>query len=65
MITAAQKAELAALGYVIEDMGQEYGPEFEGAFRWLNTQTDDFQDGAESWSIDAAWDLAFEHANSH
>lgn len=34
-ITAERIAELKAKGYFVEDMGQEYGEEFAGQYRWM------------------------------
>lgn len=55
MITAERQGELEALGYMVEDMGVVYGPEFNGQFRWINTLTSEFQDGDVSYSSAEAW----------
>lgn len=64
MITAARKAELVALGYYVEDMGETYGEDFEGQFRYMNNiDPDIFQDFDTSDSADDAWIAAndFDH----
>lgn len=57
MITQERKDELTAAGYVIEDLGAEYGPQFEGMFRWLNSTHPRNWDGygCECFSEDEAW----------
>lgn len=42
--SAERIEELKAKGYIVEDMGLVYGPEFNGQFRWINETTNDFQD---------------------
>lgn len=54
-ISAARIAELESLGYYIEDMGAEWGEEFAGQYRWMNDETDEFQDCDTSCSIEDAW----------
>lgn len=55
MISQETKAKLIARGFYVESMGFEYGPEFEGQYRWMNSITNDFQDSDTSDSEDAAW----------
>ena len=50
--------ELKAKGYIVEDMAAEYGPEFNGEFRWLNLVTQDFQDWGTSDTEADAWVVA-------
>lgn len=47
-------------GYVIEDMGQEYGSNFEDLFRWMGPN-DEFQDDAPSYSYEDAEEALFQH----
>ena len=47
--------ELKAKGYFVEDMGQEHGPQFEGQYRWMNSETLAFQDGDVSYTEVEAW----------
>ena len=54
-LTTERKAELTAKGFYIEDMGKEWGSEWEGAFRWMKKDSHEFQDGCESWSEESAW----------
>ena len=61
MITQERKKELANDGYYVEDMGEVYGEDWKGEYRWMNTGSDDFQDHDTSDSEDAAWLLASEH----
>lgn len=49
------REELKALGYYVEDMGKEYGSEWEGQYRWMNKITGDFQDSDTSDSEEEAW----------
>lgn len=58
MATAERIEELKSAGYVVEDMGAEYGAEFAGQYRWMNTVTGDFQDWGTSESEAEAWDDA-------
>lgn len=58
LITAQRKAQLTALGFYVENMGQEHGSEFEGQFRWMHTNGIDFQDWEPSLSEDDAWRAA-------
>lgn len=60
MITDCRKKELILAGYEVEDLGNVYGPQFQGMYRWINKELDDFQDGCESYSEDDAWILADE-----
>ena len=54
-ITTERQVELESLGYYIEDMGEEYGEEFEGEYRWVNDEIGEFQDTDMSCSIEDAW----------
>lgn len=60
MITEQRKAELVAKGYEVEDLGDEYGPDFEGQFRWVKwvDGEDVFQDHDLSYSEADAWHCA-------
>ena len=58
MVSQERKQQLALKGYFVEDMGAEYGPEFEGQFRWMNSLTGDFQDFDTSLSEESAWKRA-------
>lgn len=57
MITQERKAELTAAGYVIEDMGAEWGANFAGQYRWLNNEHPMAGDGfgVEQYSEADAW----------
>jgi len=55
MISPETKAHLIAQGFYVEDMGEEYGSEWAGEFRWMNSVTSDFQDHSTSESEEAAW----------
>lgn len=61
-ISAERKAELAKLGYYIEDMGVVYGSAWAGQFRWMNSITQDFQDFDTSPTSEEAWFDADCHA---
>lgn len=64
MITAERKAELVAQGYYVEDMGETYGEDFVGQFRYMhNIDPDIFQDCETSDSENDAWIAAnsFDH----
>jgi len=39
----AKRALLTEQGFYIEDMGEEWGPEHAGRFRWMNSITGEFQ----------------------
>ena len=54
-ITTERKEELAAKGYFIEDMGSQWGSEWVGQFRFMNSKTNDFQDYETSCSTEEAW----------
>jgi hypothetical protein len=65
MITAQQKEQLTIAGFEVENMGEVYGDEFAGQWRWLAVNRDsgelvDFQDDETSDSEEAAWDRAWE-----
>ncbi len=64
MISAERKTELETLGYFIEDMGDEYGPEYEGQYRWFNLLTGEYQDWVISSTLNEAWVLADEYEKS-
>jgi len=55
------KAKLISQGFYVEDMGQEYGAEFAGEYRWMNSVTNDFQDHDTSESEEAAWIECVKH----
>ena len=63
MISTTRIAELESLGYYVEDMGVEYGEEFDGQFRWVNDEIDEFQDADMSCSVEDAWILADDFQN--
>ena len=46
---------LVAKGFYVEDMGTIYGPEFNGQYRWLNHNNENFQDCDTSNSVHEAW----------
>ena len=50
--------ELQRLGFKVEDLGVEYGPSHQGAFRWVNIVAGEFQQDAESHSEAEAWAAA-------
>lgn len=50
-----QVIELKEQGFFVEDVGSEYGPQFDGRYRWMNSKTGDFQDGDMSYSEVDAW----------
>jgi hypothetical protein len=54
--------ELQRLGFKVEDLGTEYGPAHEGAFRWINIVAGEFQQDADSRSEAEAWAAAKEAA---
>lgn len=45
---------LKAQGFFVEDIGSEYGPQFEGQYRWMGPN-ELFQDGDVSYSEVDAW----------
>ena len=45
---------LKAQGFFVEDIGREYGPQFEGQYRWMGPNGL-FQDGDVSYSEVDAW----------
>jgi len=53
---------LRRLGFKVEDLGAEYGPAHEGAFRWVNIVTGEFEQDAESHNETEAWAAAKEVA---
>jgi hypothetical protein len=50
--------ELQRLGFKVEDLGAEYGPAHQGAFRWINIVAGEFQQDVESRSEAEAWAAA-------
>ena len=54
MPTPERVAELAALGYYVEDMGEEHGDDWIGHYRWMNDDGE-FQDAGTSSSPEDAW----------
>ena len=50
--------ELQRLGFKVEDLGAEYGPAHQGAFRWINIRAGEFQQDADSRSEAEAWAAA-------
>jgi hypothetical protein len=54
--------ELRRLGFKVEDLGAEYGPAHQGAFRWVNIVAGEFEQDAESHSETEAWAAAKEAA---
>jgi hypothetical protein len=49
---------LQRLGFKVEDLGAEYGPAHQGAFRWVNIVAGEFQQDGESQSEAEAWAAA-------
>ena len=50
----SQKQQLIEAGYTVQDLGKDYGQEFNGTYRWwLNDE--EWQDAEESFSEDDAW----------
>jgi hypothetical protein len=62
VISEERRMELRKAGYRVEDMGAEYGPSFEGQWRFINIVTGDFQDHDTSTSEDDAWQEADDFA---
>lgn len=54
---------LKAKGFFVENMCNEYGPQFDGQYRWMNSKTLAFQDGDVSYTEVEAWVACIE-ANS-
>ncbi len=50
--------ELQRQGFKVEDLGADYGPAHQGAFRWINVMAGEFQQGADSCSEAQAWAAA-------
>lgn len=46
---------LKAMGYYVENMCNVYGPQFDGQYRWMMRDGEDFQDGDVSYSEADAW----------
>jgi hypothetical protein len=57
--------ELQRLGFKVEDLGAEYGPAHQGAFRWINIVAGEFQQDADSRSEVQAWAAAKEAASAN
>ena len=57
MINQTQKQILNSAGIYIEDMGSVWGKDFEGQYRWMNKDNDDF--GEIEYSEEDAWAAAF------
>jgi hypothetical protein len=57
--------ELRRLGFKVEDLGAEYGPAHQGAFRWVNIVAGEFQQDADSRSEVEAWAAAKEAASAN
>lgn len=57
---ARVRGALMIKGYRIEDMGAEYGENFNGQYRWMNDKNDDF--GVPQFSEDDAWADALQYA---
>jgi hypothetical protein len=57
--------QLKKLGYYVEDMGKEYGPDFKGQYRWMSNRSLEFQDDEESYSVAEAWAKADAHAKEN
>ncbi len=52
----SQVIELKAQGFFVEDMGNVHGPQFEGMYRWMKTDsTLEFQDSESSYTEVEAW----------
>lgn len=47
--------DLKSKGFFIEDVGSQYGQQFDGLYRWMNTETGEFQDGEMSVTELEAW----------
>jgi hypothetical protein len=47
--------KLKAQGFFVQDVGSEYGPQFDGMYRWMSTKSGGFQDGEMSFSEVEAW----------
>jgi hypothetical protein len=56
--------ELQRWGFKVEDLGAEYGPAHQGAFRWVNIVAGEFQQDADSRSEAEAWAAAKEAATA-
>jgi len=58
MVTQERIAELQALGYMVEDVGAEYGSDFAGQYRWLNGRHEGDGFGNIEYSIEDVWAAA-------
>jgi len=47
IVSKAAIAQLKEQGFYIEDMAKEWGPDYEGQYRWMNHETEEFQ---QDWS---------------
>lgn len=56
--TPSEIVELQRLGFKVEDLGAEYGPSHQGAFRWVNIVAGEFQQDSQSHSEAEAWAAA-------
>lgn len=65
MISAERKAELIAAGYLIENMGAEWGADFEGQYRWLNGRHEGDGYGNIMYSEEEAWADASQFEPKH
>lgn len=63
-VTVERIEELKALGYTMEDMGEEFGADWEGQYRWFHDATEQFQDHDTSLSEAEAWADADRHAKA-
>lgn len=54
--------KLEEMGYSVEDMGDVWGGNFSGQFRWINGDVGDGF-GCIQYSIDAAWEDALQFQN--
>lgn len=58
---ALDRKQLEALGYTVEDMGKEWGSDFAGQYRWMNSAHE--ADGGDGFGVvqyseEAAWEDA-------
>ena len=51
----SQVIGLKAKGFFVENMGNEYGQQFDGQYRWMNSKTLAFQDSCTSETEVEAW----------
>lgn len=62
IISTVQREQLGNLGFKVEDMGEIYGADFVGQYRWINDALNEFQDADVSDSADAAWICCWNYA---